>query len=52
MFIVQLIDIDVECSKLTLEDFAVLREFQDVFPKDILGLPPKRDIGFTIDLEP
>ena len=35
-----------------LEDFHVLREFRDVFPDDVLGLPPKRDIDFTIDLVP
>ena len=33
-----------------LEDYLVLQEFKDVFPSEILGLPPKRDIDFTIDL--
>ena len=33
-----------------LEDFHVLQEFGDVFPDDILRLPPKRDINFTIEL--
>jgi len=37
---------------LSIEDFAVLREFWDMFPKEILGLPPKRDINFTINLIP
>ena len=37
---------------LRLEDFHVLQEFRDVFPDDILGLPPKRDINFTIELVP
>lgn len=32
-----------------LEDFAVLKEFANVF-NEILGLPPKRDIDFSIDL--
>ena len=35
-----------------LEDFHVLQEFRDVFPNEILGLPPKRDIDFTIELVP
>jgi hypothetical protein len=35
----------------SLEDFLVLQEFEDVF-KEILGLPPKRDIDFSIDLVP
>ena len=35
-----------------LEDFHVLQEFNDVFPDEIPGLPPKRDIDFTIELVP
>ena len=35
-----------------LDNFHVLQEFRDVFPDDVLGLPPKRDIDFTIDLVP
>jgi hypothetical protein len=34
-----------------LEDYAVLKYFEDVF-KEILGLPPKRDIDFTINSMP
>ena len=30
----------------------VLQEFRDVFPDEIPGLPPKRDIDFTIELVP
>ena len=35
-----------------LEDFHVLLEFRDVFTDEIPGLPPKRDIDFTIKLVP
>jgi hypothetical protein len=35
----------------SIEDHMVLRDFEDVF-KEILGLPPKRDIDFSIDLVP
>ena len=35
-----------------LEDYLVLQEFRDVFSDEIPGLPPKRDIDFTIDLVP
>ena len=35
-----------------LEDYQVLQEFRDVFPNEILGLPLKRDIDFTIELVP
>jgi hypothetical protein len=30
----------------------VVRAFPDVFPDDLLGLPPDRDVEFTIELEP
>ena len=33
-----------------LEDYQVLQEFKDVFPDEILGLPPKRDTDFVIEL--
>ena len=32
------------------EDFHVLQEFRDVFPDETSGIPPKRDIYFTIEL--
>jgi hypothetical protein len=34
-----------------LEDYAILKEFEDVF-KEVPGLPPKRDIDFSINLMP
>jgi len=36
----------------TLESIPVIQEFPDVFPEEILGLPPKRDTYFTIELVP
>ena len=33
-----------------LEEFHVLHKFKDVFPDEIPGLPPKRDIDFTVEL--
>ncbi|GJW12501.1 putative reverse transcriptase domain-containing protein [Tanacetum coccineum] len=33
-----------------LEDVAVIRKFSEVFPKDLLGLPPTRQVEFKIDL--
>ena len=29
----------------------VVQEFPDVFPEDLPGVPPVRDINFSIDLE-
>ena len=33
-----------------LEDIPIVKEFPDVFPDDISGLPPDREVDFTIDL--
>ena len=33
-----------------LEDLHVLQEFRNVFPDEIPGIPPKRDIDFMIEL--
>jgi hypothetical protein len=39
-------------NKPKLEDFAVLREFRDMFVDEIPELPPRREIYFSIDLLP
>ena len=38
--------------KLKFYDILVLREFSDVFPEEIPGLPPKRELDFTIEMVP
>ncbi|GKC48462.1 putative reverse transcriptase domain-containing protein [Tanacetum coccineum] len=35
-----------------LEDIPVVREFPGVFPEDLTGLPPSREVEFCIDLIP
>ena len=35
-----------------LEDIPVVREFLDVFPEDLPGIPPDREIDFKIELAP
>ncbi|GJU76534.1 reverse transcriptase domain-containing protein [Tanacetum coccineum] len=35
-----------------LNDISVVREFEDVFPEDLSGLPPQRQVEFRIDLVP
>ncbi|GKE99472.1 putative reverse transcriptase domain-containing protein [Tanacetum coccineum] len=35
-----------------LEDIPVVREFPEVFPKNLPGLPPIRQVEFQIDLIP
>ncbi|GKB51713.1 putative nucleotidyltransferase, ribonuclease H [Tanacetum coccineum] len=39
-------------DKKRLEDIPVVREFTKVFPKDLPGLPPVRQVEFQIDLLP
>ncbi|GJX32902.1 putative reverse transcriptase domain-containing protein [Tanacetum coccineum] len=39
-------------DKKRLEDILVVREFPEVFPKDLPGLPPVRQVEFQIDLIP
>ena len=36
----------------SIESVSVVCEFLDVFPADLPGMPPDRDIDFCIDLEP
>jgi hypothetical protein len=36
----------------SLDQYSVLSEFQDVFPNELPGLPPKRELDFTIELKP
>lgn len=42
----------IEIKNLSLEDYRVLQEYTDLFPEDVTGLPPKREIDFNIDLIP
>ena len=36
----------------TIDKTKVVNEFPDVFPHDLLGMPPDRDIEFIIELLP
>jgi hypothetical protein len=35
-----------------LEDIRVVNEYPDVFPEELSGMPPDRDVEFVIDLLP
>jgi len=39
-------------KEVKLESIPVVKEFQDVFHKELPGMPPDREIEFTIDLIP
>jgi hypothetical protein len=42
----------IEGDKPSLDDHSILREYRDVFSEEVPGLPPRRDIDFSIELAP
>ena len=42
--------VETEKEGTLVDEIPVVREFLDVFPYDIAGLPPEREVEFTIDL--
>ena len=44
--------VDTRSDEVRLENVPVVREFLDVFPDYLLGLPPERETDFPIDLVP
>ena len=44
--------IEVRDSGSRLEDIPEVKEFSDVFPEDLPGIPPDREIDFQIELTP
>ena len=43
---------ETEKEGTLVDQILVMREFPDVFPDDIAGLPLEREVEFTIDLIP
>ncbi|GJT52477.1 putative reverse transcriptase domain-containing protein [Tanacetum coccineum] len=50
LFVAQVIE--KEPAERRLEDVPVICEFPDVFPEDLPGLPPSRQVEFVIELVP
>ncbi|GKC65079.1 putative reverse transcriptase domain-containing protein [Tanacetum coccineum] len=50
VFVVQVME--KKSDEKRLEDIPVVREFPEVFPEDLPGLPPVRQVEFQIDLIP
>eukprot|EP00253_Pinus_taeda_P007269 PITA_07269 len=50
MYAIQVGFADSKGKAATLDNIPVVQEFADVFPEEIPGLPPKRNIDFTIEL--
>ena len=42
----------MKTDKLKFKDVPIVREYLDVFPKELSGLPPDREVEFTIYLVP
>ncbi|GJX00987.1 putative reverse transcriptase domain-containing protein [Tanacetum coccineum] len=42
--------IDTSFEEKSMKDVPVVNEFLDVFPKDLSGIPPERQVEFRIDL--
>ncbi|GKG56768.1 hypothetical protein Tco_0582119, partial [Tanacetum coccineum] len=43
-------EIEDKSEKKRLEDVPIVQNFPEVFPVDLLGLPPTRHVEFQIDL--
>ena len=43
--------VESEGPKWRGEDIPVVREFSDVFPEELLGLPPEHEIAFAIEVQ-
>lgn len=42
--------VDSDKEVLKIEDIPIVKDFQDVFPEDLPGIPPDREVEFRIDL--
>ena len=51
LFAVNIRDLDSKREQ-HIGEFPVLVDFKDVFPAEILGLPPKQGLDFSIELTP
>nr|GFC56365.1 putative reverse transcriptase domain-containing protein [Tanacetum cinerariifolium] len=50
LFVAQVVE--KEPTERHLEDVPIICKFLDVFPEDLLGLPPPREVEFEIELVP
>jgi hypothetical protein len=41
-----------QTKAIALKDIRVVQKYLDVFPEELLGMPPDRDIEFVIELLP
>ena len=50
-YLAHMVDKDQE-KELTPDDVPIIREYVDVFPQELPGLPPECEISFEIELLP
>ncbi|XP_074355323.1 uncharacterized protein LOC141694503 [Apium graveolens] len=43
---------DISKDEPRIEDYPIVKEYEDVFPDELPGLPPHREVEFTIELVP
>ncbi|KAL4555554.1 hypothetical protein LXL04_038176 [Taraxacum kok-saghyz] len=51
-YLAYIVDSRDDGAKKTLEEVAVIHEFGDVFPDNLPGIPPERQVEFRFDLVP
>ena len=44
--------VDLQSKELEIGNIPIVREFPNVFPKDLSRFPPDREVEFSIDLLP
>ena len=44
--------LDSKRGQVKLEDIPVIKKFPDVFPEELLGLPPEREVDLAIEVLP
>ena len=44
MYAIKVMEIESGEAKSSIDKFPFLKEFQNVFPDEVSGLPPKRDL--------
>ena len=42
--------LDSKRGQINLKNISVIREFPDVFPKELPGLPPEREVDLSIEI--
>ena len=45
-------NVEDEAKKPNIQDIRIVNEYPDVFPDELPGLPPPREVEFSIQLKP